>query len=147
MIILIIGMFFSLISCSDDDSMLKTINFLLIGQGELYGNGVEGIAQSNLVINDTNTWNDLMVKMNSVNNVTNDFTETNIDFDQYQVIAIFDQIYGSGGHSIDIKKITENETNVIVKVENLLNGDDTLVITQPFHIVKISKSEKLIVFE
>lgn len=72
--------------------------------------------------------------------MTNDFTDTNIDFNKYQIIAVFDQIYENGGYSIDI-------TNVIVKVENLLTGGINSIFNQPFHIIKISKSGKPILFE
>ncbi|MDZ7613606.1 MAG: hypothetical protein U5K51_07850 [Flavobacteriaceae bacterium] len=78
-------------------------------------NGTEEIIQSNFVIIDSNKWNELMTQMNSVNNVTKDFIETNIDFNQYQIIVVFDQIYGNGGHSIDITTISETENNIIVK--------------------------------
>ena len=64
-----------------------------------------------------------------------------------KIIAVFDKIYGNGGHSIDIIKITENENKVIVTIENILGGDATSIMTQPFHIVKIPKTDKLIIFE
>lgn len=147
-LILIFSILLSLTCCSDDDnSKLKTVDFTLIGQGELSGNGAENISQSNLTINDLNTWNELMIKMNSINDVTDNFKETELDFNQYQIIAIFDQIYGNGGHSIDVTNIFEKKNNLIVKIENLKNGDDTQVVTQPFHIIKIIKTEKQIIFE
>lgn len=137
-----------LLSCSsNDDNGNKNANFSLIGQSELNGNGVENIGKSNIVIENTTSWNDLINKMNTVNNVSDNFTETDIDFSQYLVIAVFDEIYSNGGHSIDVVSIVENEINLVVKVDNLLTGDDTQIITQPFHIVKISKTEKQVIFE
>lgn len=138
----------ALISCSsNDDNLNKNVNFSIIGQGQLQGNGAENIEKSNLVIDNTTSWNELIDKMNTANNVSDDFAETDIDFSQYIIIAVFDKIYGNGGHSIDIIEIMENETTIAVKVDNLMTGDDTQIITQPFHIVKIPKTEKQIIFE
>lgn len=138
----------ALISCSsNDDNGNKNVNFSLIGQSELHGNGAENIEKSNLIIENTTSWNDLIDKMNTVNNVSDNFTETDVDFSQYIVIAVFDEIYSNGGHSIDIVSIVENEINLTVKIDNLMTGDDTQIITQPFHIVKIPKTDKQIIFE
>lgn len=134
-------------SCSQTDDELNPINFNAIGQKNLYGSGRENIIQQNFTISDSNTWNELMTKMNSVNNNSEGFTETNIDFANFMVIAVFDKVYGNGGHSIDIIKITENENKVIVTIDNVLKGDATSVMTQPYHIVKIRKTDKLIIFE
>jgi len=134
-------------NCSKTDNVSNQIEFKSIGQGNLYGNGQENIIKENLVISDSNSWNELIDKMNSVNNESDGFTETNIDFSNFIVIAVFDKIYGNGGHSIDITNITENENNVIIKVENILKGDLTSVITQPYDIVKIPKNDKLTIFE
>ncbi len=134
-------------SCNDSNDDLNPINFAKIGQNNLYGSGQENISQQNLIISDLNSWNDLLIKMNTVNNVSDGFTETDIDFLNFMVIAVFDKIYGNGGHSIDVKKIIENDNNLIVTIDNVLKGDATLVMTQPFHIVKIQKTDKLITFE
>ena len=131
----------------NDDDDLNPINVTEIGQNNLYGSGEENILQQNLTISDTETWNDLLDKMNTANNESDEFTETDIDFEEFVVIAVFDKIYGNGGHSIDIIKITENENKVIVKIENIMGGDATSIMTQPFHIVKIPKTDKLIIFE
>lgn len=113
----------------------------------LYGNGQENISKQNTVIKNSLDWNELMDKINSVNNVTERFSETNIDFSSYTIIAVFDEIKMNGGHSIDITDVTENDKNIIVTVENLLTGGMTTVITQPFHIVKIPKRNKPFIFE
>jgi hypothetical protein len=146
--ILFITIFIGLMtSCSETDEDLNPINFTAIGQKNLYGSGRENIIQQNLIISDSNTWNELMTKINSVNNNSEGFTETNIDFANFMVIAVFDKVYGNGGHSIDITKITETENKIIVTIDNVLKGDATLVMTQPYHIVKIKKTDKLIIFE
>lgn len=135
------------VSCDNSDGFKQNVEFSLLGKGELYGNGSEMIQKSNLVIKDSTSWNELMAKMDSVNEVSTDFTETDIDFENYLVIAVFDEIRNYGGYSIDIIEINEYDQKIIVKIAQILKGGVNAVITQPFHLVKINKSEKSIIFE
>jgi hypothetical protein len=123
-----------------------SITSVLIAEGELYGNGREGITKQNRVISTKTEWDNLKAKMNSVNKVTDHFTESEIDFTNYQVIAVFDEIKGNGGWSIDISNVTEYANSIIVDITNLKTGNLTTVITQPFHIVKIPVSKLEIIF-
>ena len=136
------------LSCnSDTDSVMVNIEATLIAKGNLYGGGVEGIAEQNMVINDQSTWNDLITQMNSVNNVSDNFSETAIDFSEYRVIAVFDEIKGNGGHLLELD-IVSNSENIIVKVTDIApQGNATTVITQPFYIVKIPASDFPVIFE
>ena len=115
-------------------------------------NGSEGLTEQNLVINNTNDWTnfknqiDTYYQQFSINYSQQYFTETTIDFNSFIVIVVIDQIYGNGGHSIDITNITEFETNIVVTIENLQTGNTSSVVTQPYHIVKIPKTSKPIVF-
>ena len=124
----------------------EIINAILIGKGSLYGNGQEGITKQNMVIKTSAAWNTLMQSMDLVNNVSNDFTETDIDFTQYQVIAIFDEIKNNDAWSIDITQIKEYADSIAVIYDNLETGDLTTVPTQPFYIVKIPISDKTMLF-
>jgi predicted RNA-binding protein associated with RNAse of E/G family len=136
-----------LTSCNKNDIDLNSVEFKIIGQGNLFGNGDENINKQNKVISDTKSWNELIDKMNSVNNVSESFTETNIDFQNFSIIAVFDEIKANGGYSIDVIKIVENENNIIVTLDYLLKGDDTTIMTQPYNIVKIPKDNKEIIFK
>jgi predicted RNA-binding protein associated with RNAse of E/G family len=136
-----------LTSCNKNDIDLNSVEFKIIGQGNLFGNGDENITKQNKVISDTKSWNELIDKMNSVNNVSESFTETNIDFQNFSIIAVFDEIKANGGYSIDVIKIVENENNIIVTLDYLLKGDDTTIMTQPYNIVKIPKDNKEIIFK
>jgi len=135
------------LGCSKNSTSQMELSFSLIGQDNLYCVGTEGITKSNLIIKDSSSWNNIMAKMNLQNNQTDKFTETSVDFNQYIIVAIFDKVYGNGGHTIDVTSITENESNIIIKVENLSKGALINVVTQPYHIVKILKTDKNIVFE
>jgi|SRR5690606_22141470 len=138
----------AIISCnSNDDNRYSNIDFSLIGQGQLHGNGAENIEKATLIIENTTAWDNLINKMNTVNMVSENLNETEINFSQFLVIAVFDEVYNNGGHSIDIIKIVENQVEIIVTIDKLLNGDASSVVTQPYHIIKIPITEKSIIFE
>ena len=150
------------ISCNDDDVapvvtppfVPVVIDPILIAKRNDNG-PVEGISMENFIINDNSSWINIKNLMDAPyiaiglgNYYTeNHFSETTLDFTNYTVIAIFDRGYSNGGHSIDITNITEFETTIIVTVENLQTGNTSSVGTQPYHIVKIPKATKPIVFE
>lgn len=140
---------FLMVNCNSDNdtSTILPIESTLIAKGELYGDGAEGIAEQNLIVSDADTWNALMAQMDSVNNVSNSFSEIDIDFNAYTVIAVFDQIRGNGGHTLDLDIIFTNANIVVMVSQNAPEGNATTVITQPFHIVKIDKTTKPIVFQ
>jgi hypothetical protein len=148
--------FFSLVllltlSCTDNndnnDFQPQTITPVLIGKGDLSGVGAEGIVQQTIVVSDQASWTNLINSMNKRSDITKNFTSTTIDFDKYQIIAVFDNIKTTGGFSIDITNIVENQNNIVVTIKNLLTGGDSTVMTQPFHIVKMPKSTKPVVFQ
>ena len=137
------------LSCNSDDDNSEMVNVesTLIAKDNLFGNGDEGIIEQNLEITNQNTFDNLISQMNSVNNVSDNFSEIDIDFSQYKVIAIFDEIRGNGGHSLELN-IMSNSENIIVNITDVVpGGNATTVITQPFHIVKISNSDLPIIFE
>lgn len=141
-IIILFMILFLLTSCNNDndDSKQSTVEFSVVAQGDPGPSQTQNISKSNLVIKDTESWNNLLSKMSTYE--TSRFTETNIDFTKYQIIVAFDQVYSNGGHSIDITKITEDHNSIFVKVEKLLKGNDASVVTQPYHIVRIAKTTK-----
>lgn len=77
--------------------------------------------------------------MNSVNNVSDTFEETSIDFTNYTIIAIFLEVK-THGWEIEITEIIENEAviNVSVEDEEFISS----IIIQPFYIAKIPKTNK-----
>ena len=138
----------SICSCSkngDNQVFPQSKEFDVIYNGVLSGNGSEGITQSNMVINNTIDWENLMSQMNnSFNTVTDNFSETDIDFDNYLIIAVFLDVKPSGWE-VKITNITENESSLVVSTNEaqFISSE----ITQPFSIVKIRRTEKAIEFE
>ena len=144
---LILSILLTIYSCNkNDDNQVFPQNkeFNVIYSGVLSGNGSEGIIQSNMVINNTTDWQNLIIQMNSFNNVSGNFSETDIDFDNYLIIAVFLEVKPNGWE-VQINNITENENSLVVSTNE--NEFDSSVITQPFSIVKIRRTEKTIEFE
>jgi hypothetical protein len=139
-----------LASCSsDDDSKIasQSISPIEIGVGTLYGNGSENIVQQNTVITNQADWISVVNQMDLVNNTSSGFTELNIDFNTYQILVAFDQVRPTGGFSIAIDTVVETENSIEATVNITGPGElATMVMTQPFHIIKIPISTKPVVF-
>jgi len=121
-------------------------DIVLIAKGNLYGSGEEGIKAQNSVITEESVWQDLLAKMNSVNNVSDSFSESKIDFSIYSVIAIIDSVKSSGGHSLDLDFNPNSENIEVNVIRKSPEGMATTVMTQPYYIVKIVKSDLPIIF-
>lgn len=119
----------------------------IIAKGNLMGNGREQISKQMIVVSDSLGWNRLVAKMNSVNNVSTGFLEKKIDFTQYTVLAIFDEVERSGGYSIDLNVFEDNMKVYVEAVYKMpLGSAAAMVITQPYLIVKIPRTAKSIQF-
>ncbi len=90
-----------------------------------------------VIISNVNDWQNLISQMNSVNNVSDDFTETEINFNKFTVFAIFLEVK-SNGWEIGTETVTENQNSI--SISTLETEYVTTVITQPFSIVKVPKA-------
>ncbi|MCU4176843.1 hypothetical protein [Carboxylicivirga sp. N1Y90] len=144
-LILIIILIITL-GCNDanDIPIVKDISFEEIAKSALYGNGEEGISQSNMVIQNENDWKSLMTKMDSYNNATENFNKKNVDFDSYTIIAVFLEIK-MYGHEVGINKVTEKENHLYIST--IEKQSMATVICQPYSIIEIPKTELPIIFE
>ncbi len=137
------------LNCKSSENQVKMTKeaIVLIGKGNLYGSGSEGIEKQNLIITSPKEWKDLLNKMNAVNKVSDSFSETDIDFSEYTVIAVFDEVKNSGGHSLNLV-LEEADDKILIEVlRKSPDGMATSVMTQPYYIVKIPKPSLPIVFE
>ncbi len=144
-ILIAIGLF----SCkaNHNKDKMAIIETVLIAKGNLHGSGSEGFTKQNMVIDNQSDWESLMSQINSVNNVSDHFTETKINFSEYNVIAVFDDVKGSGGHKINLDVIKTNK-QVLVTVDFVgPSGMATTVMTQPYYIAKILKTDLPILFK
>ncbi len=132
-------------NCNDDDTFIeRELEIITIGKGTLSGSGLENIANEQLIVSDKITWDNLLIKIDAINNTSSTFSETDINFENYIIIAVFEELK-DGGWTIDITTVLEQENNILVQLENLNTGDGTLVQEQPFHIIKVEKTNKVIV--
>lgn len=146
-IITLFSFLFLLTSCSNDNNSNQSdVSFSTVVQKDLSPSDQKPIAETKVVIKDAQAWNAFITKISVVNEESKYFIDTNIDFTKFQIIAVIDQKYLNGGHTIDITKIAENKNNIYVKVEKLHTGNIATVLTQPYHIVKIAKSSKKVIF-
>lgn len=138
-----------LINCKShiNTAKMEHVVYSLIAKGNLYGSGAEGLEKQNLVISNTEDWIALMTQMDAINKVSESFSETTIDFSEFTVIAVFDEVRTSGGHQLELD-IAPNSNAVVVDVKHKApDGNSTMVMTQPFYIVKMPKQNLPIVFE
>ena len=147
-IILSLVLFLSL-SCSKNDdkqsvpNVATPITFILIGKSSISD---PSQPLQNVLITNQTQWDTLLTSMNEVNNVSNNFIETSINFNDFDIVAVFKNPISNSTSTVDIASIVENQTNRLVTIEYLKIGISN-DIAQPFHIVKIPKSAKPVIFQ
>ena len=142
--------FYMLLSCrnSDDSFTPQNITPTLIAQGNLFSEySNTTTTSSNLIINNDPDWNSFISNMNNPNNLSMSFNETNIDFNNFTIIAVFDQVRPTGRYKVTINSIIENNDNIIVDLNYTGNGDATQMPSHPYCVVKIPKAKKQILFQ
>lgn len=143
-LILFLSILFLATACSNDDSDKSNIAYTVIAQNNL--SGKEGQTKSNIVIKDAETWNKLLTETD-IKNFVSIFTETEIDFTKYQIIVMYDEMHPYNGYFVDIKSITESNSTITVYLDYRNAGGIATVLTRPFKIAKIAKSNKKVVFK
>lgn len=137
---------FMLLSCNNSDESFtpQQITPIQIAKGELVGNNLGNISQQNVLITNQTSFNNLINSLNTVHNVSHLFTETTVDFSNYMIIAVINEIKPTGS-SINIANITENSNYVTVTLQE--SEFDSMMPTRAFHIVKIPIVTKPFVFQ
>lgn len=88
-----------------------------------------------------------MTQMDAVNKVSESFSETKIDFSESTITTVFDELKPSGGHHIDLDIVPNSEAMVIHIKYLAPEGHATMVMTQPFYILKMPKQDLPIAFK
>lgn len=136
----------TLMGCTNNEEQSITftpinITPILIGQG----NDVLGLPNNNLRITNQTDWNLLL---NEMSTVSSNFTETTIDFINFDIIAIIDIDRPCTNFFVNIDSVVENENDITIdytvtgQTDNCYTG-----MVQPYHIVKIPKSPKPVIFQ
>ena len=150
-----IGM--ALISCSDNNDeqndvsaqfSLNDMEVTYLKQGALHGSGIEEIEEGNYLIDNQSDWEELLAKMDSYNDVSSQFSTTEVDFSKSIVVAVFDEVLTYGGWGPELALTSEDNTLIITKVRPNY-GDDAVfltVISRPFTIATIPITDVKIEF-
>ena len=135
----------ALINCSSDGNnesfTPQNIDFTTIGQCVI--TSLMTVEQQNMVITNQTDWNQFLESFPHAAEIS----ETDIDFNTFQVIASVDEERPNTGYWLEITEIIENENNITVTILNEEYDSGYEALSRPYHIVKIPKSDKPVVFE
>ena len=145
-ILFIFTILFILTGCSSDESEPLNVEFSSVFYGDHFSGDYTN-QKANLVVKNQKQLDILMEKYKLEPKSWENSMPLNIDFKKYQIIAVIDQVRNYSGYSIDITKITQTNNRIFVQVKQLKPGGLGTVITQPYHIVQMLKSNKKVVFE
>jgi hypothetical protein len=129
-------------STPNDYSNMADVDSELIAKGNLSGIGTEAISNQYFSITNQTEWENFISQIDATNEVSSGFSEQNIDFSEYVVIAVIDQVRNTSGYSIDLEISTNYEKIFIGSNLSSPSPDGVVatVISQPYHIVKIAKT-------
>jgi hypothetical protein len=122
--------------------------FTSLSKGNLFGNGAEGFKKVNIVISSKKEWKSLLSKFDTTNKVSKTF-ENAIDFSKEMILVSVDKVRNSGGFSVEIIEVVKEGSAFLIKVKTIGPKPMDMVTTaimQPYHIVKIKKTNKKIKF-
>lgn len=121
----------------------KELAFENISRG--FSSGHDG--RKDYVIKDNSEWSNLWDIVNSIRRPLPALPVA--DFNNEMIIAVFQGAHSTGGYSTEITRIIEKDSSieVFVKETSPSPGDMVAqVFTQPYHIVKIKKTDKQVLF-
>ncbi|MBZ1348616.1 MAG: protease complex subunit PrcB family protein [Candidatus Nealsonbacteria bacterium] len=104
-------------------------------------------ARKNYVIVNNDDWRSLWNKTYAI--LFPPPTAPEIDFTRYTIIAVYMGEKRKGGHRIEIVNVFEHKDYVVVLIKETHpepGAIATMALTQPYHIIKIQKIDKDIVF-
>jgi hypothetical protein len=122
--------------------------FNSLSKGNLYGAGAEGFKKENIVISSKEEWGSFLSKIDTINKESKTF-ENPIDFSKETIVVVVDKVRNTGGFSIEITEVIKEGKTFLIKVKS--KGPKpmdrvTTAIMQPYHIVKMNKTKKKIIF-
>ncbi|MEX2483259.1 MAG: protease complex subunit PrcB family protein [Brumimicrobium sp.] len=151
---LLFGWSISFSSCSNSKSTQKEssektekemegIYFESIAKGVMHGAGDEGIDEGHVRVTSASEMHEMLEKMNRVNDQVDESLMPSSDyFEEYIMVFLFDKVRGSGGHSISTKNTYSNGEEIFIDVElKSPTGPATSVMTQPYEVIQLEKSE------
>ena len=113
---------------------------IYIEAGNLFGSGEEGISEGGHVFNNWDEAKAFTVKMNSFNQ---GFKGFGVDMNENTVVTYFDQVRPTLGHAVKFVSMKEHSNKIVVEYQLMSpTGDAAEVITQPYIMVYLPKTDK-----
>jgi hypothetical protein len=141
-----------IIACKSTTTKTSKVNevaFQTVSKGALFGNGIEGISESNFTINNAKEWDAFLEKIAIENKISTNLSKVTIDFSEHILVCVFDTIRNTGGFEIEIETIFIEKNGENIQYSTKKPGPTdmvTMVVTQPYHLVKTEKREGTITF-
>lgn len=151
---ILLCLLFGLGACNSDDNQGEFQNTPLVIENILNSYMSSrldvGEGREHRVIHNAEEWQELLNHISYLeygnSHTTSKLEAVQLNFNNEIALTVIDEVKSSGGHSIDVVKVEEQEKEIVITIDRLHKGNITLVETQPFHIVKIPKKNKPIVF-
>jgi hypothetical protein len=134
-----------LFGCKSTTTKINEVSFQTVSKGVLFGDGMEGISESNISFTNAKDWKSFLEKINTPNT----FSKVTIDFSEQQLLCVFDTIRNTSGYKIEIKNILiENKGIKIIYTSAKPSAKEmvNMVITKPYHLVIINKRAEEVTF-
>jgi hypothetical protein len=130
-------------TANDIEGIDVDVHYTSLQKGILYGGGAEEISEGISVVKNMEELQALLLKINSVNHTVSENLVSDVHyFDQKMMLFIFDKVRGSGGHLMTIQRVFRSNDELVVEVLNVPpDGPATTVMTQPFEIIELNRSD------
>ena len=125
---------------NNDDEFPKNIEFITLSQKKISDNNMFNTYFANNVIQNGNFWDVLLTQLEAL---SISIENPNVNFELEQgLFSLFLPDY-----KVNISLITEYSDYILVNVDYLPDGNIIWDFDYPYHIVKMPKSDKEVVFE
>ncbi len=130
--------------CSSSTDYFDTtpIESELIAQGNLPRIGADNISNQYFSLRNQTDWVNFINRIDPLKESSSELSQQNIDFSKYIVIAVVDEVRSTSGYKIDLEIETNNKQIFIGSRRSSPDPEEFVltVLTQPYHIVKIAKT-------
>lgn len=121
------------------------VDYVKLDAGNLFGAGEEGFSEGGLVIESQDELSAFVEEANTFNNAVKE--NLFVDFENEMILVYMDRIRGTLDHELKIKTVHETTDAITMEVIHEAPKEAAAeVITQPFIIISIAKSDKEVRF-
>lgn len=123
------------------ENITSKVSFEIIKTGILHGAGEEGFSQEAIKVSNIEEFNQILKKLNSVNEELGDDIISNESFfDEQMLVFVFDKVRGTGGYDFNVEHVLlQSDTIAITAFSKKPEGPATSIMTQPFQLLQMDK--------